>query len=239
MRCWRESRRWQRRLRRVAAGADHEPLSLAVYGGATLFDRRDHNLRFLESGQVGEVTLALAEVSADWLRERFDRVPTLCYPSPARPGDPAGFDYVWGHFERLREFFRYAAGAGLATVFSVPSCFWRPPREDGGHLVRPPYRAEDYTVDPNSLRALPRAGGDGPFEWELTDRDGVLYDWTEVERFRKGGRMWVRLTKSRAEYYIDVEIADDRIGRIECVHPLIAYWQARRGDPLPVVVEQR
>jgi hypothetical protein len=47
----------------------------------------------------------------------------------------------------------------------------------------------------------------------------------------------VRLTISNTEYYIDVENADDRIGRIECVDPLVAYWLARRTDEYPVVLE--
>ena len=72
---------------------------------------------------------------------------------------------------------------------------------------------------------------------ELDERDGALYSWTEVGRFIRGGRTWVRLTRSDFEYYIDVENADDRIGRIECVDPLIAYWQARRTDQYPVRLE--
>jgi hypothetical protein len=65
----------------------------------------------------------------------------------------------------------------------------------------------------------------------------VLYSWTEVDRFIRGGRTWVRLTISDSEYYIDVENADDRIGRIECVDPLVAYWLARRTDEYPVALE--
>jgi hypothetical protein len=66
---------------------------------------------------------------------------------------------------------------------------------------------------------------------------GALYSWTEVGRYIRGGRTWVRLTRSDFEYYIDVENADDRIGRIACVDPLIAYWLARRSDQYPVRLE--
>ena len=59
-----------------------------------------------------------------------------------------------------------------------------------------------------------------------------------MDRFRRGGRTWVRLTVGRSEYFIDVEIAaDDRIGRIEAVDPLVAYWLARRTDQHPLRVE--
>ncbi len=170
---------------------------------------------------------ALAEVSPTWLRDRFDqRMP---------PGAEPGFDAVWDAFTRLAALFARAGGAGRHVVFFTASRFWRPPRRETGpdgrtRVVRPAYRPQDYTVDPNSIRSLPADGGSWPFEAELTERDGALYSWTEVERFIRGGRTWVRLTNSDCEYYIDVENADDRIGRIECVDPLVAYWLARRTD---------
>jgi hypothetical protein len=39
------------------------------------------------------------------------------------------------------------------------------------------------------------------------------------------------------EYYIDAENADGWVGRIECVDPLLAYWEARQADRYPVVLE--
>ncbi len=127
-------------------------------------------------------------------------------------------------------------------LFFAASRYWRPPRletdADGrARVVRPRYRPEDYTVDPNSTRSLPASGGSWPFEAELSERDGALYSWTEVGRFIREGRTWVRMTIPGAEYYIDVENADDRIGRIEAVDPLVAYWLARRSDKHPVVLE--
>ena len=58
-----------------------------------------------------------------------------------------------------------------------------------------------------------------------------------VLRTDDGGRTWVRMTLSDSEYYIDVENSGDRIGRIECVDPLVAYWLARRTDKYPVMLE--
>jgi hypothetical protein len=106
----------------------------------------------------------------------------------------------------------------------VSSQYWRPPRIETGpdgrtYVVRPPCRPEDYTVDPTSIHSLPKNGGSWAFDAELDERDGALYWWTEVDRFIRGGRSWVRMTNSTAECYIDVENADDRIGEIECVDP--------------------
>jgi hypothetical protein len=146
-------------------------------------------------------------------------------------------------FAGLADFFAGASGTGRAVLFVVAHLNWRPPRQengpDGPHLVRRPFRPEDYTVDPNSIRSLPKDGGNWPFEAELSDRDGALsWPWTEVRRFTRGGRTWVRMShNSSDEYYIDVENADDRIGRIECVDPLEAYWEARQADRYPVVLE--
>jgi hypothetical protein len=128
------------------------------------------------------------------------------------------------------------------VLFLASSQYWRPPRIETGpdgrtYVVRPPCRPEDYTVDPTSIHSLPKNGGSWAFDAELDERDGALYWWTEVDRFIRGGRSWVRMTNSTAEYYTDVENADDRIGEIECVDPLIAYWLARRGDKYPVILE--
>lgn len=127
-------------------------------------------------------------------------------------------------------------------LFLVSSQYWRPPRIETGpdgrtYVVRPPCRPEDYTVDPTSIHSLPKNGGSWAFDAELDERDGALYWWSEVDRFIRGGRSWVRMTNSTAECYSDVENADDRIGEIECVDPLIACWLARRGDKYPVILE--
>jgi hypothetical protein len=224
----------------------HRPLGDAVLGGDAIFDRPGHVIRvvrLLPASDVAQTALALATVSADWLRQRFDALDQLTYRSPMRPGDGAWFPILWERFTGLVAFFIEASRAGQAVLFVVAHLNWRPLRQengpDGPYLVRRPYRPEDYTVDPNSTRSLPADGGDQPFEAELTDRDGVLaWPWNEVRRFTRGGRTWVRMTHNSAdEYYIDVENADNRIGRIECVDPLLAYWEARQTDRYPVVLE--
>jgi hypothetical protein len=243
------------RVRELAAGPagqltlqqTWEPIRRCLAGhhalgrGESVFGRRHHVISLLEAGEVAATAAALAEVSQAWLRERFeDRV---LPPSPGliQPDHSRDFDEVWESFGRLAGFFARAGRAGNWALYVTGNRFWRPPRQvtrpDGRtYVVRPAYRPQDYTVDPNAVRSM-RENGNWPIEAELDERDGALYSWTEVERFLRGGRTWIRLTNSDSEYYIDVEIADDRIGRIECVDPLVAYWLARRADKYPVVLE--
>jgi hypothetical protein len=214
-------------IRRCLVG--YHPLG----GGEPVFGRRDYVITLPDAGQGAA---ALAEITQAWLRERFETRFAL------GPGPGPDFGTVWDGFTELAEFFAGASRARRCVVFFTASRFWRPPRlvtgPDGRtRVVRPAYRPQDYTVDPNSIRSLPQDGGSWPFEAELTERDGALCSWTEVGRFIRGGRTWVRMTNSDAEYYIDVENADDRIGRIECVDPLVAYWLARRTDRYPVILE--
>jgi hypothetical protein len=247
--------RYWETIRRCLSGGEllddpaRRPLGDAVLGGAALFDRPGHVVRvvrLLPAEDVARTAAALAGVSADWLRGRFDALDQLTYPSPMdpmRPGERAWFAVLWERFAGLAGFFAGASRAGRSVLFVVAHLKWRPLRQetgpDGPYLIRRPFRPEDYTVDPNSTRSLPADGSDQPFEAELNDRDGVLsWPWNEVRRFTRGGRTWVRMTRNSAdEYYIDVENADNCIGRIECVDPLLAYWEARQADRYPIVLE--
>jgi hypothetical protein len=216
---------------------------VGVAAGEPVFGRRDHDVRLIDPAATAVTAAALARVGRDWLRERFAERVLAPLPGPVQPPPGPGFDLVWDRLTELAGFFAVASVAGRWVLFLTPSRFWRPPRvetdADGRTwVVRPPYRPEDYTIDTNSTRSLPADGGSWPIEAELDERDGALYHWTEVERFTRGGRTWVRLTVGQSEGYIDVEIGDqDRIGRIEAVDPLIAYRLARRGDRHPVRLE--
>ena len=214
-----------------------------IGGGESVFDRRERDIRLLDGDAVAQTAAVLSGVGEAWLRERFTERVLAPVPGPVQPDPGPEFDEVWENFTQLAGFFTRADRARQQVLRFAPSRFWRPPRVENGpdglpRVVRPRYRPQDYTVDLNSTRSLPVDGGSWPFEADLSERDGALYSWTEVDRFIRGGRTWVRLTKAAdEERYIDVEIADDRIGRIEAVDPLVAYWIARRADKYPVVLE--
>jgi hypothetical protein len=245
------------RAKELAAGAEWRvstddawpPIELCLRrdhrlaAGEPVFGRRDYEIRLLGPAAAAATAATLAGISRAWLRERFADAVLAERPGPVQPPPGPGFDRVWDRFSRLAGFFAVASVSGRWVLFVTPSRFWRPPRVEAGddgvtRVVRPPYRPEDYTVDTSSTRSLPASGGSWPIEAELEERDGALVNWTEVGRFRHGGRTWLRLTVGGSEYFIDVEISDeDRIGRIKAVDPLVAYWLARRTDLYPLRVE--
>ena len=223
-------------IRRCLVGSD------AVIRSQSVFGRRDYLIGLLGPAEVAVVAAALAAVSLAWLRERFEARVPAAEAGLIQPDYSRDFGPVWEAFARYAGFFARADRAQRYVLTFTGSRFWRPPRRATGpdgrpYVVRPAYRPQDYMVDPSAVRSLPVGGGTWPLEADLNERDGALYSWTEVERFLRGGRTWIRLTNSDAEYYIDVEDADGYLGRIECVDPLIAYWLARRADACPVVLE--
>jgi hypothetical protein len=93
---------------------------------------------------------------------------------------------------------------------------------DGPTWVRLPYRAEDYTVDQNMMRALDNWRGDHlPFEALLELHDGPFSGWTQLDRFERDGRQWIRMCMS--DRYVDVEVVEIGIGEIVPLDPLTAY----------------
>jgi hypothetical protein len=237
---------WEAIRRCLPGDEPGNPQLDAVLGGDRLFDRPGHVLRIaalLPAGDVRATATALAGVSRESFRARFDALSDLTYPSPLRPGGSEWFPVLWERFTGLTAFFAEAAHNERAVLFVVAHLRWRPPRQeagpDGPYLVRRPYRPEDYAVVPSQTRILPMHGGTMPVEWELTDRDGSMYAaWKEVRRFIRDGRTWVRVMHASGdEYCLDVETDDGRIRQIEHVDPLLAYWEARQTDKYPVVLE--
>jgi hypothetical protein len=101
---------------------------------------------------------------------------------------------------------------------------------DGPYWVRPPFRPDDYRVDPNSLRAIEAWRGDLNVDELLAERDGPFQSWDEVKRFDRGGRKWVRFIHSSADYCVDVEVAARGLGEVATVDPLVSYNLALERD---------
>lgn len=108
----------------------------------------------------------------------------------------------------------------------------QPPR-----YVRPPYRAESYTVPEGWVDALRRQCGNDTIEWLLyQDEPGgnpTRGQLSEMERFERDGKRWVLLKCSGSiEWCIEVELteASGGLGEIREVSPERAWEVARRGD---------
>lgn len=102
---------------------------------------------------------------------------------------------------------------------------------DGPYYVRPAYRAEDYRVDPNALKAIENWRGETfGVEALLTIHDGPFTTWREVARFDRDGRAWIRFAHLSGEYCVDVEVKADGLGEVLTVDPRGAYDAAVDAD---------
>lgn len=101
---------------RLSPGAGEHPLNLCVMGGEPFCEGEDYSICLIEPDQVAEVASALAEVEEAWLRKRFF---TLDPRAAEYDINEDQFEYVWGNFQGLPEFFARAAAEGRAVIFTV------------------------------------------------------------------------------------------------------------------------
>lgn len=98
----------------VDPGGGEYPLSHAVLGGRHLHD--DYYVVYVTAAEARDVSEALEPVDRTWLRRRFDAIDDTDYGG-AR--DDADFDYTWENFVDVRRFYRRAATAGRAVLFTA------------------------------------------------------------------------------------------------------------------------
>src|SRR5690242_13828227 len=96
---------------------------------------------------------------------------------------------------------------------------------------RPPYRPEDYTVAPTSMKGIENwRGGQYSVDDLIGDREGPFVGWDEISRFERDGKRWVRLFHTGGEYAVDCEICPGDLGEIVPVDPLVTYNIALERD---------
>jgi hypothetical protein len=93
------------------------PLNLCICGGRQLFRGRDYTVSFVSAREVKDVAGALNKVTKAWMRRRYDRLDPEDYDE-VEMGDE-DFRYVWENFLDVRRFYRKAAAAGRAVIFTV------------------------------------------------------------------------------------------------------------------------
>jgi len=96
-------------------GGDH-PLDLCIVGGEQLHEGEDYSICLIRPEEVAELAAALAEIDETWMRKRFF---TLDPRAAQYDIDEDQFEYLWGNFEGLPEFFARAAADGRAVIFTV------------------------------------------------------------------------------------------------------------------------
>lgn len=100
----------------LGSGRRLSPLDMAVLGGGHHYEGDDYVVAHLRAGEVAQVAAALEAVDESWMRQRYDRIDPADYQSLLSDED---FGYTWYWFTRMRDFYRQAAAANRAVIFTV------------------------------------------------------------------------------------------------------------------------
>jgi hypothetical protein len=92
------------------------PLNRAILGGKHLYDADDYVVAYVAPNEVKDVAAAMAPISEQDLRARYDLIDPDDYDG--KHGDE-DFKVILESFRALRDFYRKAAAAGRAVVFTV------------------------------------------------------------------------------------------------------------------------
>ncbi len=92
------------------------PLNRAVLGGKHLYDGDDIVVAYVPPHEAKDVAAALAPVTEEAFRKRYDAVDPDDYEGEHGEED---FKATWGAFQAVRALYKKAAEAGRAVVFAV------------------------------------------------------------------------------------------------------------------------
>ncbi len=93
-----------------------DPLNHCICGGRQLHRGRNYTVSFVSIRQVKDVAEALDKITKRWMRKRYTLIDPEEYEFEWGEED---FGYVWENFLDLRRFYRKAAAAGRAVIFTV------------------------------------------------------------------------------------------------------------------------
>jgi hypothetical protein len=92
------------------------PLNLCICGGRQLHRGDDYTVSFVSARQVKDVATALGKITRTGMRKRYALIDADDYASDIGEDD---FAYTWQNFLEVRRFYRRAAKAGRAVLFTV------------------------------------------------------------------------------------------------------------------------
>lgn len=91
-------------------------LGRAVLGGHPLYKGEDYHVVLVAAKEVPAVAKALAQLDQASFKRLYDQIDRKAYGRPLTAED---FNYSWDSFAPLQEFWKKAADAGRAVVFTV------------------------------------------------------------------------------------------------------------------------
>ena len=95
------------------------PLNHCICGGRQLYRGRSYTVSFVSAPQVKDVLESLSKITKTWMRRRYARLDPVEY-NEVEIGEE-DFSYTWENFLDIRRFYRKAAEAGRAVIFTVDS----------------------------------------------------------------------------------------------------------------------
>ena len=93
------------------------PLNHCICGGRQLYRGRDYTGSFVSARQVKDVAEALNKITKAWMRRKYALLDPEDY-NEMEMGEE-DFSYTWENFLDIRRFYRKAAEAGRAVIFTV------------------------------------------------------------------------------------------------------------------------
>ena len=93
------------------------PLNHCICGGRQLYRGRGYTISYVSAAQVKDVASALAKITKSWMRERYDQLDPEEYDE-VEMGDE-DFKCTWENLVDLRQFYKTAAEADRAVIFTV------------------------------------------------------------------------------------------------------------------------
>ncbi|GAA3265545.1 YfbM family protein [Dactylosporangium vinaceum] len=100
----------------LGCGRRLSPLDMAVLGGGHHYEGDDYVVAHVLADEVTQVAEALESVNETWMRQRYDRIDPASYQGLLSDED---FAYTWHWFTQVCDFYRKAAVAGRAVIFTV------------------------------------------------------------------------------------------------------------------------
>lgn len=94
------------------------PLKLCIFGGEQLYEGDDYVVSLILPHEVKDLARAMKQVTKKWMRTRYDAIDPQDYDYGLHMGEE-DWEYTWGFFKALVEFFDKAAKANRAVIFTV------------------------------------------------------------------------------------------------------------------------
>ncbi len=92
------------------------PFNRFILGGQQLYEGNDYIMTFITRNEVNDIAAALPLIKKEWFRERYFKLDTEDYDPEFSEED---FEYTWGWFELLQDFFHRTARNNQSVVFTV------------------------------------------------------------------------------------------------------------------------